>query len=747
MLAEKTWTARWIVDERFLHLEPRNLLHKESEKFSGDPHRSDLRNAHMLVRKTFRLEEQVRAAHIDITADDYYKLYLNGHFVGQGPAQSYHFHYYYNRYDLTPWLKEGQNVIAVHVHYQGLRNRAMNSADYRQGLIAELFCDGRLVAATDETWKYRRALEYGTGEAATIGYETQFVENIDSRLKEANWRQPDYDDSAWLPACVRAETDHVLFLQPTPPLQVYRVAPAKIKTLPDGRYLVDFGQEITGQFTMKAKGAPGQQIEIRCGEELWEDGPGVRFEMRCNCAYRETWTLSGGEDELEWYDYKGFRYVEIVGATGAVQQESIAAIVRHYPFPEEACRFRSDDPLLQGIWDMCRNAVKYGAQEHFVDCPTREKGQYLGDNTITATAHALLTGDLRLYRKALSDFARSTRICSGMMAVAPGHYMQEIADYSLQWPAQLWQYYRYSGDIDFLREMAPYALGIVEYFRRYTREDGLLGKGSDKWNLVDWPANVRDGYDFPLTRPVSDGCHNVVNAFYYGCMRAVNGIMRELGEPEPCRLAPFAESFRRMFLDPATGLFRDAETSPHVSLHANVLPLLFGLVPHEHRDAVVSFLKKKKLSCGVYMAYFFLKALANAGEHEFVYDTIISREKQVLPAADAPGKKEEVELTGYWANMLREGATTCFEAWSKRLKWNTSLCHPWASAPIPVLVEDVLGVSPAEPGWTKIRFNPHIPRNMRDLTLVLTVATGALEVRVRNGQAELTPPAGVAVLH
>lgn len=746
MPAAKVWSARWIADERFAGLEPLPLLHKELEKPEREAHRNDLRNVHMLVRKTFDLASPVRSAYIDISADDYYKLYVNGRFVAQGPAQSYHFHYYYNRYNLTEWLEPGRNVIAVHVYYQGLCNRAMNSGDYRQGLIAELFCDGRLAAATDATWKYRRSLEYGMGDAETVGYETQFVEHIDNRLKEANWRQADYDDGEWKFACVRDKNDYVLFLQPTPPLDVYRISPAKVEARAGDRYLIDFGREITGQFTMNARGASGQQLEIRYGEELLADGSGVRHELRCNCTYLETWTLSGGDDELEGYDYKGFRYTEVIGGSDAVRPESFAAIVRHYPFPEEVCRFRSDDPLLQGIWDICRNAVKYGSQEHFVDCPTREKGQYLGDNSIIAPAHALLTGDLRLYRKALEDFAFSSRICPGFMAVAPGHLMQEFADYSLQWPAQLLQYYSYSGDRLFLREMAPFAKGIVDYFRRFAREDGLLCSVSDKANLVDWPPNARDGYDFPLTNPVADGCHNVINAFYFGSMRDVNRIMLELGEPELYDLAPFAEAFRKAFHDPVTGLYRDAETTAHASLHANALPLGFGLVPAEMRDAVVAFLKKKKLSCGVYMAYFYLKALSAADEIEFVYDTIVSQEKHWAAAADVPGTNEEIELTGYWANMLREGATTCFEAWSKRLKWNTSLCHPWASAPIPVLVEDVLGVTPAEPGWTAIRFRPRIPPTMRNLTLDITVATGVITVCVRNGKAELKAPSGISVV-
>ena len=41
--------------------------------------------------------------------------------------------------------------------------------------------------------------------------------------------------------------------------------------------------------------------------------------------------------------------------------------------------------------------------------------------------------------------------------------------------------------------------------------------------------------------------------------------------------------------------------------------------------------------------------------------------------------------------MVKEGASTCYEAWGKEQKWNTSLCHPWASAPISVLIEGILG--------------------------------------------------------
>lgn len=72
------------------------------------------------------------------------------------------------------------------------------------------------------------------------------------------------------------------------------------------------------------------------------------------------------------------------------------------------------------------------------------------------------------------------------------------------------------------------------------------------------------------------------------------------------------------------------------------------------------------------MSYFVLKALCKAGRYEDAYRLIVNKSEHS------------------WLNMVSEGATTCFEAWGKDQKWNTSLCHPWACAPISVLAEDIL---------------------------------------------------------
>ena len=517
-------------------------------------------------------------------------------------------------------------------------------------------------------------------------------------------------------------------LQPTPIVDVYERKPVAVERLAPGRYLIDFGGELTGHFVMDARGARGDEIDVFSGEELLPGERAVRYEMRCNCLYHDRWILSGGADRFETYDYKAFRYAEVRGPEQALIPESFRAVVRHYPLDDESCAFRCSEERVNAIFELCKNGVRYGSQEHYVDCPSREKGQYLGDNTVIGHAHMLLSGDLRLFRKAIGQFARSAFVCDGLMAVVPGHYMQEIADFSLQWPMQLLQYYRYSGDEPFLREMLPYAEGLLRHFRQFERDDGLLCDVTDKWNLVDWPQGLRDGYDFELSRPVGPGCHNVVNAFYLGCMRAANEIRDTLGVAYEDRLPRLAESYRAAFYDEENRLFKDSERSAHHALHSNVLPLLFGAAPDEAVPSIVDMIRTKRFACGVYFAYFVLKALARVGEHELLYELLSSEEERS------------------WGNMLKEGATTCFEAWGKEQKWNTSLCHPWASAPVPLLLEDIVGLTPAKPGWTAIAFAPKLPSSWSSFSLRLRVPTGAIRLEYRDGAWTERFPPNVPVL-
>ncbi|MGM9653257.1 MAG: family 78 glycoside hydrolase catalytic domain [Eubacteriales bacterium] len=689
------FTGKWICDPRFSARTPLNVFHREHEKPELGEHPDELRNVHCLFRRTFALQKKPGRYLLRVSADDYAKLYVNGAFVSQGPTPGYPQSYYYNEFDITDRLHDGANTILAHVYYQGLINRVWVSGDLRMGLIADLIApDGSVLLSTDASWEYAPLNRY-TGMRKT-GYDTQYLEDYDSRIP----------DAPFAPAAVRLYDDIRFDPTPAAPLDISERLPVHTEKLPGGGIFCDFGQEITGTLKISAAGKSGTVLRILCGEETDDSDVRVRYNMRCNCLYEDTWTLADGADTFEQFDYKAFRYAAIIPTAGEAEIGGVCAVVRHAAFDDDACTLHADDKVLEAVFNICKQGVKYGTQEIYMDCPSREKGQYAGDMTVTSGSQLWLSGNPAMLEKAIREQARSAFIDEGLMAVTPGSLMQEIADYSLQFPLLLLRHYRFTHNKAFLAEMLPVAERMYAYFAKYAREDGLLDGVTGKWNLVDWPQNLRDDYDFALTKPIGPGVHNVINAFYVGCTLNIEEIKDILGIPHDAAGRALAEAFNRVFLDPETGLYVDAEGSRHSSLHANMLAPFYGFVPAGYEKTVGDYLIRRGFVCGVYMTYFMLRGLCRLGRQEDVYRMITSQDENS------------------WYNMVREGGTTCFEAWGKDKKWNTSLCHPWASTPIVVLIEDILSVTPdGEIG------EAHLPAGVGRIEMQVPTNRGFVTVR------------------
>lgn len=645
--------ADWICPECAVDLKPLDVL--TAAHNSEPPDFPDsLKNRHFLFRRRFCFKENGESVSLRITADDYYKLQINGKIIGQGPAQGYYFCYYWNEYNIGGLLKNGENEIVVDLYYHGLACRAYNSGDNRIGLIAEIYQGGECILFTDCDWEYADYRAYG--KSRVTGADTYFPENYDSRAP-AEWRR-----------CYSINTDYTFSPKPFPSVCRYRKKAVREEILDDGSVFYDFGQEITAMLEIEAEGNSGDSVRILCGEEAF--GTKVRFKLRCNCDYEESWTLSDGHNRHEQYDYKGFRYVKLI-PNGNISGVSLTAVVRHYLFDDNYCVLKTDNPRLSSVFELCKNSVKYGTQEVYVDCPTREKGQYSGDLLVTGSAHMILTGDGEMFKKALDNLMQSSKYSETLLAVSPGSYRQEIADYSLIFPILALRYYKFSDDKNYLYENLKVCKRIINGFRNYEREDGLICGVEDKWNLVDWPANLRDGYDFKLEPPAAEP-HNVLNAFYIGCVLLTEKIAEILSVPYEKRSIELVESFHKEFYDSENKIYTDCKNTAHAALHSNVLPVFFGFAREEAIDGIFKMIKEKGLSCGVYMSYYVLKALCKMGRYEEALSLILSEDERS------------------WLNMISEGATTCFEAWGKEQKHNTSLCHPWASSPIIVLAEDIL---------------------------------------------------------
>ena len=652
-----TFTGKWITTSELAALPvydvyQRDIYHRKANNPVQPNPYAYVNNRHVLFRRKFTLAS-VAPTRIFITADDYYKLYINGRFVGQGPAPCHQIRYYYNEMDITPYLVAGENTIAVHTYYQGLINRVWCSGNNRHGLLFDVVADGKTVVVSDESMLQH--LHSGFSVCGEVGYSTQFMERYDANAPEVGFEQPGFDDSKWQNAVVNPKDDYTLCAQPSRQLVFEEVKPAKLMRTRTG-YLVDFGAIYVGYLAFAARGPKYSDITLKFGQELNADGS-VREQLRCNCLYVEHFVLSGKLDTLNEFDYKSFRYVELILPMGAaIDESSVRFIVRHYPFELKAtCKY--DDAEHLTVWKFCVDSMRYGAQETIMDCMDREKGYYLGDGCYTVLTHCLLTQDFTLLEKFFDDFLDTSFFDRGLLADGCCSFMQRIAEYPLMMIETVLPYLAMTGNTRFIAERYDKFKDVLEYYREsYAEADGLLNN-IDRWCVVEWPANYRDGYEIEPEGKMHVVKNNVINAFYIGAVKALNRMAKMVGREPYMDVAALEAAFVKAFYLPEKHLFRDNVASEHVSMPGNVFAAFHGLAPEAAFHA--EFLKMVRAKCMkdilLFQTFPLLAYLKCRGEDELVKELLVDKEA--------------------WLKTIEEGGTRTVEGWRKDGKWNTSLFH------------------------------------------------------------------------
>lgn len=646
--------GKWITTAEFSDLPPRNVFHRQLQPtaLSADEHQ----NRHILFRKHFTLSKKPQSAVIFLSADDCYHLYINGKFVGLGPAPAYPFSYGYRVLDVTAHLESGENVIAVHTLYQGLINRVWVSGDHQHGLLMDLEVDGQTLVSSDRS--FLTAYHAGYEAVGTIGYQTQFREKYDSRAPQVGFEAPDFDDSDWVPAVPRKYPAYSMALQTTEELVFEKRMPVSVKR-GNGKILFDFGACYVGYAYAEASGKRDSLITVRCGQELTDEGE-LRYELRANACYEEPWILSGEQDSYRPFDYKSFRYVEFLLPEGCTLT-AVSLYARHYPFSlvrtlrEE---YRQDE-RLSAIWRLAVRTQKYGVQEVIQDCMEREKGFYVGDGCYTALTHMILTGKDDMVRKLIDDAFLSTRICPTTVTCLDCSFMQEIAEYPLMLLQLILWHWRTMGDRDYLSDLYPRVCQLLDAYREaYAGKDGLLAE-LDKWCVVEWPPNFRDGYDVDLQEgKVCHPAHLVLNAYWYEAHCAACVMAEALGVAPPyTERERVKKTIITAFYDPARHLFTDRMDSDHVSYVGSVFAFAYRLAPDTTcTENICHMIEERGMAqLSLFGSFALMLGLVRAGRSDLL--------KRCLCDGDA------------WLRMLREDGTTTFEGWGKDCKWNTSLFH------------------------------------------------------------------------
>jgi hypothetical protein len=514
------------------------------------------------------------------------------------------------------------------------------------------------MADSGASWKVRRHPAYGATDAPYPAY-LYAGHNIgfDARLDMPDWELPDCGDGDWENA---SEKDGArwgkLFARPIPMLKDSGLK--AYTSFADGAAVLPYAAHITPYFKIKAKA--GRKIDIRTDRYQVRGGPG---------------------DETHVYNGHRTEYITKDGAQAFESPDWVLGEKVLYAFPEDvevlevkyretgydtdfAGSFSCGDPFLNTLYEKCRRTLYVCMRDNYMDCPDRERGQWIGDVSVQVpqTFYALGRGADALTKKAIYDFI-NWRDGDVLRGNVPGEHATELPAQSLNAVSEIGmiaEYALHSGDTSVFDDCYD---AVKRYLALWqVGGDGLVSARKGDWRWFDHGANVDEAV--------------LENAWYFSALKMARRLAKnkeDIAEYES-RIRRIKENFDKNFWDGGgyrSGAFYDDR--------ANALAALAGFV--KDKGKIAKLLREVKNSTP-YMEAYVLEALASMGYVSEVLQRLRERYKGLV----------ENENTTLWEDFSVLGSKN----------------HAWSSGALTFLAKHIAGIAPETPGYGVFRVFPNL---------------------------------------
>jgi hypothetical protein len=703
-----------------------------------------LHNTYADFRKDFRLARVPRRAPFFITADQCYMLYVNGRYVGRGPARGFQRSWPYDEFDLAPCLARGRNWISIRAY-----NAGISTFQYLSRMAAGVLCAARwgtIELRSGEGWLLRVSPAHRR-DTDRLSMQLNYQEHADARLDDQAWIRSPRPPAGWpainctrpfgampwhdleprgLPnlgnrvlayqrTCAAAagpcgegwrgwfNPTHGMYLtererlrwRPAPPARPTKDGLAV--TLPAAgadrlaAVSMDLGQPAIGTLIVEASGAAGGEIvDFFFCEGLEADGSPIMAEpgAACGASMTARLALRPGRTRHEFFQMMGHRYVVAI-ARGTRRPLGLKLALRETVYPLEIRgRFDTDDRTLGDIYRISVRTQQVCALDSYVDTPWREQAQWWGDARVQAQNTFHLAGDVRLVARGIRQIAGQD-VPNGLTY---GHaptiaHNCVLPDFSIIWALTIWDYYWQTGDLAVFRDQWPRLERLLAYFTgEGPGRDGLLKYDKRYWLFLDWSTIYKQG------TPAVYNLWFLMMLEKLAAMAGAAGMDRQ--QAHLGRL--WAEQKRRVlakFWDGREKLFRDGVTEEgrpvrEHSIATQTLAVLCGLRkedwPAMVRRRLLPYLRGRPVAGAQPSSYWIT----------YVYD-----------AMRGLGYGAEVarDIRRRWAPMVPWGGT--FETFDGRIGFYTC-SHAWAAHPIYHLAGTLGGISQTGVAWRRIAFAP-----------------------------------------
>ncbi len=518
---------------------------------------------------------------------------------------------------------------------------------------------------------------------------------------------------------------------------VEQVKPIKFENRGDF-YFMDFGKAAFATLDFNYEAKKPHTITVRIGEQLKGEHINRTPFEKSHIRYQEIkvdvtpgqtkYQLSIKADERNTLPNKAialpqgfpvlmpFRYAEIEGNQEPITINDFEQLVYHTYWDDNASSFDSNNNILNQVWELCKYSIKATTFNGLYVDGDRERIPYEADAYLNQLSHYTTDREYAMARRTIEYFMEHP--------TWPTEWQQHMA-------LLFYADYMYTGNTELIEKYYE----DLKYKTLYelSNEQGLItsenvtpefmyklgfkeGYSKPLTDIVDWPSagwggdpnnkGERDGYVF---KPYN----TVINAFFYENMKIMAEFAKVLGKTQEVlefelRAAKVKQALNENMFDHERGIYVDGIGTDHASLHANMMPLAFGMVPEAHLNSVIEFIKSRGMACSVYGSQFLMDGLYNAGEADYALDLLASTEERS------------------WYNMIRIGSTMTLEAWDLKYKNNLDWNHAWGAVPANIIPRGLWGIKPKTPGFGVASIKPQMGK-LKSSDIVVPTVRGEIK--------------------
>jgi len=642
-------------------------------------------NQKLVIRKKFTIEDELNAAEAYIACDTKFWLWINSVLVvyeGGVFRESVNGCGYAEKVDISKYLHKGENIIAALVWFYG--NSGRNNTN--SGEAGFIFSCEELGLYSDTDFKVFNHPAYVETNAPHPAY-LYGGDNVgfDANLDFGDFTAFDFDDSNFEDATVYSNNVWGDCMEsPLPLLYVAEEKRAKYELTDTGAVAkLPYAMTMSVCFVVEAEG--NEIIDVRTDRYCINGGPGDDHNQYN--GHRIEYKTVQGRNE---YKCPMYLYGEQIIMTfpPSVTLKSISYVESGYN-TKEVGSFKTDNELFNRLIEKSIRTLYVCMRNNFMDCPDRERGQWIGDVSVQASQVFYVYDDnaKKLLKKAISDFIY-LRKGDVLVGNVPGENFTELPSQSLVAISEfglLGEYYTYTGD----KEVLEIALEpVVNYLKLWDMdEQGLLVPRTGDWRWFDHLWNADEA--------VLENCLYLSAAKYAVKIGEILG-QHQFDEFLQGRIKTISESIDKYFWKRdhyASGVFVDDR--------ANAIAVLCGICPEERYPAVRKVLLTV-FNSTPYMERFVLKALCEMGYIKDAYNRMMSR---------------------YYNLTVNENSTL----WEDFYILGTKN-HAWTGSPLEIAFRYILGLDTKD-AFKRYTVNP-IPGIFKEINCTFPVNGETVEIHL-----------------